>query len=184
MPATANTPARIARTNVVGPGSGSPIASATTVMIAAPIRSTVIAIERTGARRPAHPPLKSPAPQATAEASPKTTTARLGPAGAAGGASRDRLGPAVVDLGRPGEGDDRIRCGVVAIGAGQVDHLEVLRDLAQQLERPERARVVERHERIVEDERCPAVAGDEPDQPEPGGEEDEVERALAERADV
>ena len=56
-------------------------------------------------------------------------------------------------------------------------------DRLEQLERPRRARVVEGHERIVEDERRPAVAGHEPDQPEPGDEVDEVERALAQRAD-
>ena len=43
------------------------------------------------------------------------------------------------------------------------------------------ARVVERHERVVEDERRPAVAGDQPDEPEPGDQVDEVERALAQR---
>ena len=48
---------------------------------------------------------------------------------------------------------------------------------------PGRPGVVERHERVVEDQRRPAVAGDEPDEPEPGDEVDEVERALAQRAD-
>ena len=53
----------------------------------------------------------------------------------------------------------------------------------EQLECPRGARVVERHERVVEHERRPAVAGDEPDEPEPRDEVDDVEGALAERAD-
>ena len=56
------------------------------------------------------------------------------------------------------------------------------RDPLEQLEGARRPGVVEGHERVVEDERRPAVAGHEPDQPEPGGEVDEIERALAERA--
>src|SRR5215210_8568620 len=97
---------------------GSPIAIATADMTRTPIASTAIAIPRTGARRPVHPPPKSPAPQATAEASPRTTTARPGPVGSAVGRSRaDRLGGlgAVVDLRRPGEGHDRVRGCVIAI---------------------------------------------------------------------
>ena len=56
--------------------------------------------------------------------------------------------------------------------------------VAEQLERPGRPAVVEGHERVVEDERRAAIAGDEPDEPEAGGQVDEVERALAERPDV
>ena len=54
---------------------------------------------------------------------------------------------------------------------------------SQQVERPRRPRVVEGHERVVEDQRRPPVAGHQPDEPEPGDEVDEVERALAERRD-
>ena len=51
------------------------------------------------------------------------------------------------------------------------------------LERPRRPPVVEGHERVVEDERRPPVAGHQPDEAEAGDQEDEVERALAERTD-
>ena len=70
IPATAKTPAIVARSAVVGPGIGSPDAAAMTTMIAAPTASTTMAIPNTGARRPVQPPPKSPAPQAIAEASP------------------------------------------------------------------------------------------------------------------
>ena len=54
--------------------------------------------------------------------------------------------------------------------------------LLRSVEGAGRAGVVERHERVVEDERRPAVAGHEPDEPQPGGQVDQVQRALAERA--
>jgi hypothetical protein len=58
---------------------------------------------RTGARRLAQPPPKSPAPQAIAEARPKTTTAEPGPNGSAVGDSLwfGAGADEVVDLGRP-----------------------------------------------------------------------------------
>src|SRR4051812_31620105 len=136
-------PATAASAKVVGFGIRSPIARATPTMAAAPSRSTMIATVRTGPRLPAHPPLKSPAPQATADASPRTTTARPGPAGSAvdrsgrralgHGSFRLVAGP-VVDVRRPGQGDDRVGGGVVPVGRGQVDHLEVPRDLPQQVD--------------------------------------------------
>ena len=49
-------------------------------------------------------------------------------------------------------------------------------------QRPRRALVVERHERVVEDERRPPVAGHEPDEAQPRGEVDGVERALRQLA--
>src|SRR5262245_12615145 len=149
----------------------------------------------TGARRLDQPPPKSPAPSATEEARPRTTTARPGPKTSAVGrdlveevtrdvgrdVGSDRL---VVQLRRPGQRDDGVGRGVVAIRGRQVDHLEILRDVAEQLERPPCPLVVERHERVVEDERWPAVAGDEPHQPDPRDEVDQVERALAQRGHV
>ena len=145
----------------------------------------------TGARRLVQPPPKSPRPSATDEARPKTTTARPGPNSVSRGPGprRGRAGHVglvrrVVELRRPGERDDRIGRRVVAIRRRQVDDLEVAGDVAQQLEGPRRAGVVERHERVVEDERRPPVAGHEPDEPDPGDEVDEVERALAQRRDV
>src|SRR5689334_9816940 len=100
-------------------------------MIAAPTASTTSAMPRTGARRPVQPPPKSPAPHATAEASPSATTARLDPAGSAVDAPAGRLEHrgrghrlAVVDLGRAVEGDDRVRGPVVPVRGRQVDHLE------------------------------------------------------------
>src|SRR4029079_125693 len=100
---------------------------------------------------------KSPAPQAIAEARPKTTTARPGPAGSAVGGPRGDGLRGVVDFRRTLEGDDRVGGRVVAIGRRQVDHLEVAGDLAEELQRAHRTGVVEGHERIVEDERRPSI---------------------------
>ena len=69
----------------------------------------------------------------------------------------------VIDGGRALEHDHRVGERVVAVRGGEVDDLEVGRDLAQQLERPRRSLVVERHERVVEDQRRPPVTGDEPE---------------------
>src|SRR4051794_29566135 len=134
MPATAHIPAIAARTSVVPPGMGSRVAIATGTMTAAPRRSTTIAIAKTEARRPVQPPPKSPAPQLTAEARPNATTARSDAAGSAVGHSGcDRRGPSIVHFHRSVEDDDGVRCGVVPIGGGQIDHLEVGGELAQEL---------------------------------------------------
>src|SRR4051794_10370830 len=115
IPATAKTPAISDSTAVVGPGSGSRISSATVTMIAAPSASTTIATPKTGARRPVQPPPKSPAPHATADARPKTTTpspvadASTRSGSARRGSSTDRLRQRLVELGRTLEGDDGIR---------------------------------------------------------------------------
>ena len=119
-------------------------------------------------------------PRRAAEASPRTTVAT--PASSRPLRRRPSTGGgAVVDGGRTRQLDDRVGDAVVAIRRRQVDDLEVVGDAAEQLERPGRPRVVEGDERVVEDERRPPVTGDEPDEPEPGGQVDEVERALAQR---
>src|SRR3954464_1363402 len=106
-----------------------------------------------------------------AEARPKTTTPRPGPAGSAvsssDGGRTNRLQAPVVHLGWAVEGDDRVRGVVVPVRRGQVDDLEVVGDLAEQLEGSHRAVVVERDERVVEDERWAAIPRHEPDQPQP-----------------
>src|SRR3954462_1530965 len=115
-PATAKIPAIAASMAVVDPGSRSPDASPTASMIAAPRPSTTTAMPRIGARRPVQPPPKSPAPQAIADASPKTTPPRPGPAASAvGGPDGEGHAFDVVDLGRSLEGDDRVGRGVVSI---------------------------------------------------------------------
>src|SRR4051812_29617816 len=185
MPATAQIPAIAARRSVVEPGNDSWVASATGTMTTAPTRSTTIAMAKTDARRPVQPPPKSPAPQLTAEARPNATTARSDAAGSAvGSAGCDRLASSVVHFHRAVEDDDRVGRRIIAIAGGQVDHLEVRGELTQELERPRRAAVVQGDERVVEDERRAAIAGHEPNEAEPGGKVDEVQRSLAEGANV
>src|SRR5919112_434124 len=113
---------------------------------------------RTLIRRPTSPPPKSPAPHATAAKSPNTST-DAGPNGPPSAIDECGLGL------RPGVGGDRRReldddIGdiVVPVGGRQVDHLEVGREVPEQLEGAARTVVVERHERVVEDERRPLVA--------------------------
>ena len=83
-------------------------------------------------------------------------------------------------VGRTGQLNDGIGRAVVAVRRRQVDDLEVVGDALQERERAGRTLVVEGHERIVEDERRAPVAGHEAHEPEPRGQVDEVERALAE----
>jgi len=90
---------------------------------------------------------------------------------------------AAIDARWPVEDDDGVGRLVVARRRREVDDLEVRGDRLEQAQGPCRAGVVERDERVVEDERRPSVAGDEPDQPESRHQVDEVEGALAERAD-
>ena len=151
--------------------------------------------------RSARAPRRRPAPATAAVAA----VAAAAPAAASRqlrrlrGPRRPRAAGCRLDLGRvrPGlagrdsgggavgpELDDRVGRRVVAVGGRQVDDLEVLADVAQQVERARRALVVEGHERVVEDERRPPVAGDEPHEADPRREVDRVERALAERRDV
>ncbi len=191
IPIVAATPAATAIATSAGSGRrfSAPRSSATTVTGRMPTTWTMSATPRTGARRLAQPPPKSPAAPARSPRrgrrrrppSPVRTAqpwADLAPAGSAAYAGE------VVDLRRPGERDDRIGRRVVAIRRRQVDDLEVAGDVAEELEGPRRAGVVERDERVVEDQRRPPVAGHEPDEPDPGDEIDEIERALAERRDV
>src|SRR5690349_15308128 len=142
MPATAKAPASTERPAVAGPGKGSRMAMATRAMTTTPKPSTTSATPSTAARRPDQPPMKSPAPQLIADASPKTMTARPGPAGSAmdrpyGLGVRDvrDVGGGIVHVRWAQQLDDRVGGRVVPIGRGHVDHLEVLRDLAQELER-------------------------------------------------
>src|SRR5918993_1022953 len=133
-----------------------------------------------GARRVISPPPKSPAPQLSAETRPSTTTAAPGPSSGSGWF----LGLDVpVGRGRSRELHDAIGQRVVAVRRREVDHLEVGRDLLEQLQGAGGTSVVEGHERVVQDQRRPPVAGHEPDQPEPGGEVDDVQRALGQVRD-
>src|SRR5262245_16713746 len=213
MPITPMTPPPPASATVAGSGNGSRVSVAMATIPISPMIWTTSETPSTGARRLVQPPPKSPVPNATADASPRTTTARFASAASApssdptrhdagltppgagllvgdgvlavAGVARAVERPCrVVELGWAGERDDGIGGSVVAIRRGQVDDLEVARHVAQQLEGPPGALVVERHERVVEDQRRPAVARHEPDQPDPCHEVDEVERALAERRHV
>jgi len=100
-----------------------------------------------------------------------------------GAAQAAATGSGVTAVG-PCEHADGVGCRVIAIRGRQVDHLEVGADLLEERERPLRPRVVEGHERVVEDEWRTAIPGHEPDEPDPGREVDEIERALAEARDI
>src|SRR5262245_26157731 len=198
IPTTPRTPATSASATDDGSGNASRNSTAAASIATSPNSWTTNEAPSTGARRLAQPPPKSPVPSATDAPRPRTTTARPGPTRSAVGRHsrfgqllhevRDVAGHvglgSVVELGRPGQRDDRISRGVVAIRRRQVDHLEVARDVAQELERAAGAGIVKRHERVVEDQGRPAVAGDEPDEADPGDQVHEVEGALAERRDV
>src|SRR5690349_24950535 len=98
-------------------------------MTASPTTWTLSETPSTGARRLVQPPPKSPEPNATADARPRTTTARFAPAASAPGRDSTRRGrglraaiagavqrvAAVVQLRRAGERDDRIGRGVVPV---------------------------------------------------------------------
>src|SRR5690349_10623140 len=161
-------------------GNGSPRTTASPRAAKPPIACVTATTESTGARRVTSPPPKSPDPQKSAEARPRTTPATPGARSASGRLLESGV---AVDRRRALEDHDLVGLVVVALRGGQVDHLEVARDLAQELEGAGGAAVVERHERVVQDERRPPVAGHEPDQAEASGQVDDVERALAELRD-
>jgi hypothetical protein len=80
----------------------------------------------------------------------------------------------------PIELDDGVRERVVAVRRREEDHLEVAGEIADGGRGAPGPRVVEGDERVVEEEgRAPATE-DEPHEAEAGGEEDLVERPLAE----
>src|SRR5688500_2178326 len=127
------------------PGTASPTRIAIEPATRMPTSCTTSDTPSTGARRDSQPPPKSPAPHEIAEASPRTTTADPGPnRSAVGGAfafplerfagrGGGRLGRADIHGRGSLEGDDRVGRGVVAVRRRQVDHLEVPRDVPQQL---------------------------------------------------
>ena len=77
----------------------------------------------------------------------------------------DGLVLVAVDGGRSGQLDHRLGSGVVAVGRGEVDHLVIRRQVAEELEAARGMGVVERDEGVVEDERRPAAAGGIADEP-------------------
>ena len=105
------------------------------------------------------------------------------PQATAGAPASSASSGAVSQRARTGEHHDPVRLRVVARRGGQVDHLEVRRQLPEDPDRAGRAVVVERHERVVEDERRPAVLRDEADEAEAGGQVDLVQRSLGQLLD-
>src|SRR5262245_13209361 len=146
IPTPAAIPESAAQPRSTGAGSGSPRireSSAVSRHGTARLTSTT---PNSGARRLRSPPPKSAVPQAAAESSPSTTVAMPGPStSAVGGRPRrlGRLGCAAVHGRRPTQLDDLVGDAVVAVGRGQVDHLEVVGDLAQELQCAGGAGIVE-----------------------------------------
>src|SRR5580765_461711 len=186
MPTTTAAPAAADVRTDAGGGTPSAARIARPPARIVPSAWTTMDTPRTGPRRLAIPPAKSPAPQATAEARPNRMTDEPAPNGS-DVCSVLRPGPdagEVVDLRGAVERDDRVGRRVVAIRGREVDHLEVASDVAEELEGARGAGIVECNERIVEDQRRPAVPGDEANEPDAGDEIDEIERSLAERRHV
>src|SRR3954462_4393881 len=84
IPTTPKIAARNARPTSGGAGNGSPRATASTRAATAPTPWVTATTASTGARRVTRPPPKSPDPQHSAEARPRTTTATSGARSASG----------------------------------------------------------------------------------------------------
>src|SRR5215207_9019625 len=132
MPTTPASPHATLQARSGPEGTGSPRTPARPRATNIPTSCVPATTPNSGARRASRPPPKSPPPQASADRRPRRTTAD--PAGRRSG----RGGALGFDVGVGGRGPvqdhDLVRQVVVAVGGGQVDDLEVRRDLPEELE--------------------------------------------------